>query len=64
MLYGGRIPDNHFIGERIEVWYDPDNCSESSHGKPVAGILPYIPVMWGIPVSLISLFSKKKIPER
>lgn len=58
--YSGKAPDNHFIGERVEVWYNPDKLSESMYHKPGPGLWPTVPIVFGIPLALRILFPKRR----
>lgn len=54
-LFSGNIPDSHYIGESVEVWYNPDVPSESLYAKPDAGLWSYIPLIFSVPISLFIL---------
>lgn len=55
--YSGKAPDNHFIGEQVDVWYNPEEPSQSSYHKPGPGLYPYLPFIFYLPISLIVLKS-------
>lgn len=40
------------IGDQQEIWYNPDNHSESSYYKPGPEMYPYIPFIFAIPIML------------
>lgn len=54
-LFSGNIPDSHYIGESVEVWYNPDVPSKSLYAKPGAGLWLYIPFVFFVPISLFIL---------
>ena len=54
-LFSGNIPNSHYIGEPVEVWYDPEAPSNSLYAKPGPGLWPYIPFIFSVPISLFIL---------
>ena len=54
-LFSGNIPDSHYVGESVEVWYDPDMPSNSLYAKPGPGLWPYVPFIFSVPISLFIL---------
>ncbi len=53
-LYSGR--DSGFqIGDSVQVWYDPEQVSDSSFHKPGPGLDPYVPFIMGVPLTGIAL---------
>ena len=54
-LCSGNIPDSHYIGEPVEVWYSPDAPSKSLYAKPSPGLWPFIPFIFFVPISLFVL---------
>lgn len=53
--FSGSIPKNHFIGEKVEVWYNPADCSQSFFDKPGPGLWPYVPFTFSVPILLFVL---------
>lgn len=43
-------------GDSTEVWYNPDDPSESSFHKPAPLIDPYVPLFLALPLALLSYF--------
>ena len=62
-LFSGNIPDSHYIGERVTVWYNPENHSSSVYAKPGPGLWPYAPFFLGFPI-LLSALGVRKIKVR
>lgn len=58
--YSGKAPDDHFIGEQVTVWYNPDTVSESMYHKPGPGLWPIAPFLFAIPLVLRVLLSKRR----
>ena len=54
-LFSGNVPDSHYIGEPVEVWYNPEVPSKSFYAKPGPGLWPYIPFIFFVPISLFVL---------
>ena len=54
-LFSGNIPDSHYIGESVEVWYNPKTPFNSLYAKPGPGLWPYIPFIFSVPISLFIL---------
>ena len=54
--FNGNFPEND-IGDTVTVWYDPDAVSRAmiSDIKPDAGLWPYVPFIFAIPISLFVL---------
>ncbi len=59
-LFSGNIPDSHYIGEPITVWYNPENHSSSFYAKPGPGLWPYAPFFLGFPILLSALGVRRK----
>ena len=62
-LFSGNIPDSHYIGEPIEVWYNPETPFKSLYAKPGPGLWPYIPFIFFVPISMFVLsggFTRKR----
>ena len=55
-VFSGNFPEND-IGDTVTVWYDPDAVSRAmiSDIKPDAGLWPYVPFIFAIPISLFVL---------
>lgn len=53
--FSGKLPEEHFVGQEIEVWYDPADSSRSMYSKPGPGLWPYVPFLFAVPVSLLAL---------
>lgn len=62
--FRGDLPKERYVGEEIEVWYNPANHSRSMYGKPGPGLWPYVPFTMGAPIILIVLasFNRNKQP--
>lgn len=61
--FSGNIPEELFIGEQVEVWYDTAHHSRSMYSKPGPGLWPYVPFIFAVPVSLLILcggFNRKE----
>jgi hypothetical protein len=54
-LYSGKDEGNFQTGESVEVWYNPEQESESSFHKPSPGLDPYAPFFLGIPLTAVVL---------
>lgn len=57
--FSGNLPKDHFIGEEVEVWYNPADRSKSMYAKPGPGLWPYVPFIFALPISL-SVFAYRK----
>lgn len=44
--------NNNSIGDQKEIWYNPDNHSESSFYKPGPDLYPYVPFIFAVPIML------------
>lgn len=53
--FSGKLPEEHFVGQEIEVWYDPADSSRSMYSKPGPGLWPYAPFLFAVPVSLLAV---------
>ncbi|MBR5825809.1 MAG: DUF3592 domain-containing protein [Clostridia bacterium] len=62
-LFSGNVPDSHYIGEPVTVWYNPENHSSSCYAKPGPGLWPYAPFFLGFPI-LLSALGVRKIKVR
>ena len=49
-------------GERVEVWYDPENPDSASFHKPGPGLYPLVPFIFALPLML--RFLKRKHHRR
>lgn len=61
--FSGNLPREHFVGEEIEVWYNPADCSQSMYSKPGPGLWPYVPFIFAFLISLFVLgggFNRKE----
>ncbi len=58
-LYSGRSSD-FSEGDSTEIWYNPDNPSESSFHKPGPGLDPYGPFFLAVPVIISFLLSNRR----
>lgn len=61
--FSGNLPKEHFVGEEIEVWYNPADCSRSMYRKPGPSLWPYVPFIFAVPISLFILgggFDRKR----
>lgn len=61
--FSGSIPAEHFIGEQVEVWYNPAYPSHSMYSKPGPGLWPYVPFIFAVPIFFIILgggFNRKE----
>ena len=59
-LFSGNVPDSHYIGEPVTVWYNPENHSSSCYAKPGPGLWPYAPFFLGFPLVLSALGVRRK----
>lgn len=54
-LFSGNVPDSHYIGEPVTVWYNPENPSSSFYAKPGPGLWPYAPFILSVPIALSAI---------
>ena len=52
--------NNKSIGDQKEIWYNPDNHSESSFYKPGPDLYPYAPFIFAIPIMLAVYHTQAK----
>ncbi len=63
-LYSGTHTD-FSEGDETDVWYNPQNPSESSFHKPGPGLDPYAPFFIGIPLALGAFgFRRRRIRKQ
>lgn len=62
--FSGSIPKEHFIGEEVEVWYNPADRSRSMYTKPGPGLWPYVPFIFSVPILLFVLGDGSNRKER
>lgn len=58
--FSGTVPDSHYIGEPVTVWYNPEKPSSSCYAKPGPGLWPFAPFFLGFPLLLSALGIRKK----
>ncbi len=59
-LYSGNHTDSQ-IGDTRDVWYDPDDPTQSSFHKPSPGLDPYGPFFIAIPLAISSYLVRKRM---
>ena len=55
--YSGRETER-FVGERVSVWYDPDNHQDASFHPPGPGLYPFVSFIFAFPLLVRIVFMK------